>query len=30
MAEKRPELIFIDYDDYSKAIGKKKARDFFG
>lgn len=30
MAEKRPDLIFIDYTDFSKAVGQKKARDFFG
>lgn len=28
--DKRPELIFIDYDDYKKILGRKKARDFFG
>ncbi len=27
--EKRPDLIMIDYTDYSKLIGQKKARDFF-
>ncbi|PIQ87250.1 MAG: hypothetical protein COV74_01645 [Candidatus Omnitrophica bacterium CG11_big_fil_rev_8_21_14_0_20_45_26] len=27
--DKRPELICIDYEDYMKAIGDKKARDFF-
>lgn len=30
LSEKRPDLIFIDYSDYSKLLGKKKARDFFG
>ena len=30
LKEKRPDLIFIDYSDYSKVLGKKKARDFFG
>lgn len=30
MREKRPDLIFIDYTDYTKLIGQKKARDFFG
>lgn len=30
MKEKRPDLIFIDYTDYSKTLGQKKARDFFG
>ena len=29
MQEKRPDLLFIDYGDYQKAIGQKKARDFF-
>ena len=28
-SDKRPELIFIDYGDYMKTIGQKKARDFF-
>jgi len=28
--EKRSDLIFIDYTDYIKLTGKKKARDFFG
>ena len=28
--EKRPDLILIDYADYSKVLGQKKARDFFG
>ncbi|MBI3306223.1 MAG: hypothetical protein HYZ84_00250 [Candidatus Omnitrophica bacterium] len=27
--DKRPELIFIDYSDYTKTLGQKKARDFF-
>ncbi len=26
---KRPELVFLDYGDYMKTIGQKKARDFF-
>ncbi len=30
MREKRPDLIIIDYTDYSKTLGQKKARDFFG
>jgi hypothetical protein len=30
VAEKRKDLIFIDYTDYSKVLGQKKARDFFG
>ena len=29
MSEKRPDLILIDYTDYMKVIGQKKARDFF-
>ncbi len=29
MQEKRPDLTFIDYTDYSKVLGQKKARDFF-
>lgn len=29
MSEKRPDLILIDYGDYTKAVGHKKARDFF-
>lgn len=28
--EKRSDLIFVDYGDYSKVLGQKKARDFFG
>ncbi len=28
--DRRPDLIFIDYGDYSKIVGQKKARDFFG
>ncbi len=27
--EKRPDLIFIDFTDYTKTIGQKQARDFF-
>jgi rRNA maturation protein Nop10 len=27
--EKRPDLIPIDYTDYTKVLGQKKARDFF-
>ena len=27
--EKRPDLILIDFEDYSKILGQKKARDFF-
>ncbi len=30
MSEKRPDLVLIDYTDYTKAVGQKKARDFFG
>ena len=30
MREKRPDLILIDFSDYTKAVGHKKARDFFG
>jgi hypothetical protein len=30
MREKRPDLVLIDYTDYTKVIGQKKARDFFG
>jgi hypothetical protein len=29
MKEKRPDLVLIDYTDYSKLLGQKKARDFF-
>ncbi len=29
MREKRPDLLFIDYTDYTKILGQKKARDFF-
>lgn len=27
--EKRPDLTFIDYEDYKRTLGRKKARDFF-
>ena len=27
---KRPHWLFIDYTDYTKTLGQKKARDFFG
>ena len=27
--EKRPDLVVIDYSDYTKTIGHKQARDFF-
>ena len=30
MFDKRQDLLFIDYTDYSKTLGQKKARDFFG
>ena len=30
MQEKRPDLVLIDYTDYTKVLGQKKARDFFG
>jgi len=30
MREKRPDLVFIDYSDFTKILGQKKARDFFG
>ena len=29
MEEKRPDLLVIDYTDYMKVLGQKKARDFF-
>ena len=29
VSEKRPDLIHIDYTDFSKVLGQKKARDFF-
>ena len=29
LAEKRPDLLLIDYLDYQKAAGDKAARDFF-
>lgn len=29
IAEKRPDLKIIDYGDYQKTLGHKKARDFF-
>ena len=29
MHDKRPDLVVIDYTDYTKAMGHKKARDFF-
>ena len=30
VAEKRPDLQLIDYSDYQKILGHKKAHDFFG
>lgn len=27
--ELRPDWVFIDYEDYKKTLGRKKARDFF-
>lgn len=30
MQEKRPDLVLIDFGDYTKSVGQKKARDFFG
>ena len=29
LAEKRPDLVLIDYQDYQKTAGAKAARDFF-
>ena len=29
LRDKRPDLVFIDYDDYKRTLGRKKARDFF-
>ena len=29
LAEKRPDLVLIDYQDYQKVTGAKAARDFF-
>lgn len=29
MQEKRPDLTFIDFSDYTKILGQKQARDFF-
>lgn len=28
--DRRPDLVFIDYDDYQTIAGKKSARDIFG
>lgn len=30
MQDKRPDLAPVDYTDYAKTLGQKKARDFFG
>ncbi len=30
LKELRPELAFIDYEDYKKTLGRNKAREFFG
>ena len=27
--DRRPDLAFIDYEDYKRTLGRKKARDFF-
>ncbi len=29
MTDRRPDLVIIDYTDYTKVLGQKKARDFF-
>jgi hypothetical protein len=29
LREKRPDLIFLDYEDYKRTLGRKKAREFF-
>ena len=29
MRQKRPDLVFIDYEDYKRTTGRKKAREFF-
>lgn len=29
LRERRPELVFIDYEDYKRTLGRKRARDFF-
>lgn len=29
VSEKRPDYILVDFGDYSKILGQKKARDFF-
>jgi len=30
LKERRPDLTFVDYEDYKNITGAKKARDFFG
>jgi len=30
LRDKRPDLVFIDYEDYKRTQGRKKAREFFG
>jgi len=29
LRERRPDLLFIDYEDYKRTLGRKKAREFF-
>lgn len=29
LRERRPDLTFVDYEDYKRTLGRKKARDFF-
>jgi len=29
LRQRRPDLIFIDYEDYKRTAGRKKAREFF-
>ena len=29
MRQRRPDLTFLDYEDYKRTLGRKKARDFF-
>ena len=29
LRDKRPDLVFIDYEDYKRTLGRKKAREFF-
>ncbi len=30
LRDKRPDLVFLDYEDYKRTLGRKKAREFFG